>query len=193
MLSEYVSEYVGAVPLEETPIQAPYKTVEIDKAAYDECERFAKMLNKLTKNFRPLPSKFYVKTNDHDFGRYYSVDYTYQIDDELAALFYMFIEGDTPRRWIEDGKMERAAIDLCEGWLEFSLDAHDVSHGVSADTRWVIGMPRYTEEEMIRKFGNGIIPKDTVEKHSMLDAATTIVRMDKRPISLSHIVKTRIF
>lgn len=69
-----------------------------------ECKRFKEMLEKRF----PVPSSlegkvwFSIKSNPHDFGSYLEVVVKYDMEDEQASEFALFVESNTPETWSDE-------------------------------------------------------------------------------------------
>lgn len=87
---------LDTVPYEETPIQAPYGNKH--EEAYQEAERFAKMLTERFINL-PFGVKFVVKSHPYDTFYYYSVSVRYDPDMLADNEALAFIENNIPATW----------------------------------------------------------------------------------------------
>lgn len=91
---------LGPTPVEETSVQ-----VEAGKDYLEEMRNEVKKYISLLKQVFPWAEDnevyFRIVCNEHEFGSYYEVAVTYDIEDDNQIRLAYFIENNTPRYWTD--------------------------------------------------------------------------------------------
>lgn len=96
---------LGAVPSDETCVQAPYSDKSRQKAQ-GECERFRQQLKARFPN-PPASVAFCLKRHAYQPFFYYSVVIEFNPLIDTAVDFAFFVEHNLPRQWDEQNVLSR--------------------------------------------------------------------------------------
>ena len=92
---------LGSAPPDEDCAQVG--TPEYEIVAYDECKRYIQLLRKAYEahHSRSFPEnvRLRVRSNEHDFGVYYSVQASFNINNEEAVDAAYWLESSSPLTW----------------------------------------------------------------------------------------------
>lgn len=80
------------------PFEEDCASMEDYSAMTQEVRRYCQMLNSIFIN-RPDNCEFRVKSEHHDFGTYKEAAIYYEMDNEEALNFALFVERNLPARW----------------------------------------------------------------------------------------------
>ncbi len=95
--------YLGEVPADEPCAQVG----EPDYMAKSrvECRAYINQLRRINGK-EPEGARFYIKSNQHDFGAYLSVECEFIIDDAASTKYAFGCEEKTPARWDAEARLE---------------------------------------------------------------------------------------
>lgn len=80
-----------------------------------EVRRYANLLDSRFLNI-PESCYFGVKSELHEFGTYKEAAIYYEMDNEEAAQFALFVESNCPATWDDDAKLDWKTSPVPAGW-----------------------------------------------------------------------------